>query len=230
MNEAAAAYHREAARLSKTHQLCVLALHHVSKEFAQSRSVDMYGGRGASAIVDNARFALQLQIDKGDDYAAPPAISRAEREGKVPGTHVLRLHVHKMRWDGGSDHPLWIRSSGWKYETFAPMDVAQSAAELHKAKEQERSDTRNADDDVLLNAMRGLERDGIVIDRDQVMTLKVLPERRTKAALARLVADGRVTTRKGDGAQHGGPKPVIYTVAQLKFQYTCDVGKERRVS
>jgi hypothetical protein len=189
MNEAAAAYHREAARLSKQHQLCVLALHHVGKAFAQERSVDMYGGRGASAIVDNARFALQLQLDKGEpEYVAPPAISRAERDGKVPGTHALRLHVHKMRWDDGgasTERPLWVRSTGWKYETFAALDVVQSAAELQKAQAQERSDTRSADDDVLLNAMRGLERDGIVIDRDQVMTLKVLPERRTKAALAR---------------------------------------------
>lgn len=222
MNEAAAAYHREAARLAKTHQLCILALHHVGKTFAQERTVDMYGGRGASAIVDNARFALQLQMDKGEsEYVAPPAISRTEREGEVPSTHVLRLHVHKMRWDDGgasTERPLWVRSSGWKYETFVPLDVVQSAAELHKAQEQERRDGRNADDDTLFDAMHELERAGVRIDNDQLLTSKTLPQKRTRAALKRLIDDGRVVVVEGNTTPHGGRKPQFYEISKRKYQ------------
>jgi hypothetical protein len=188
MNEAAAAYHRAANALSRTHECSVLGIHHVGKQFAQNRTVDMYGARGGSAIIDNARFALQLQRDNGTpseltEYPAPSSITPPERQGSLPSTRILRLHVHKMRWnayDTDPRRPLWIKADGWGYST---LDALGHGASITQIQESQRKAARQEEEEIevaLVGEIRGKTDKGIPVTARELDLMKVFVAGQTK--------------------------------------------------
>jgi hypothetical protein len=217
MQDAPVAYHQAAHRLANRYGICVLGIHHVSKEVARNRTNDAYVGRGGGAIADNARFVLQLQRDNGSDddianYPAPHGITRADRQG---GAAVLRLHAHKMRWspmDLSPGRPYWLRAEGWCYRTFAPLTDAQRVVV-----QQTQIQNAQADDDALV--LDAIRRSAVPVSKNQLndMTIGKLGRPRRKAAVERLVHSGRVVMEKG--VSNGqGPKPWVYTaISDEKF-------------
>lgn len=72
----------------------ILFLHHVNKSSGRERNSDQFGIRGASALVDNARFAAALTY-VGDDEAATGvriryAVSKNNYASPIPNRYFLR--------------------------------------------------------------------------------------------------------------------------------------------
>ena len=227
MNEAAAAYHRAANGLAREHKACVLGIHHTGKTFAQERKIDMYGARGASALVDGARFAVQLQRDTGSDeemrsYPAPESISVQDRRGEAPATTVLRLHIHKMRWSAyevHSERPLWVRTVGWRYETFAALGQQAAARRVDDVQRIAASEQDERDEQAVLDAIHRYAAGGARVNSRTLDGLTVhsggkkIGQKRVRAIAERCVGLGLLVCNDLPG--RGSPK--VYSLPIKKY-------------
>ncbi len=157
---------------------CVRYIHHVGQEAARSGSRDQYTGRGGTALPDGSRMvAVLTQLDSHED--APPVLRTILEDGG----QLMELVLPKLSYCAPQQSIL-IARDGWRIEW------------CEKPSEDETMEERAAADE--LAAMRFIQ---AALDKGQKHTrrsaeeqheLSGLPRNRLRAALGRLLADGRV--------------------------------------
>ena len=83
-------------RIGASTGAAILFLHHVNKSSGRERNSDQFGIRGASALVDNARFAAALAYVEDDAAAGGVrirySVSKNNYAAPIPNKYYLRFH------------------------------------------------------------------------------------------------------------------------------------------
>ena len=94
----------------------VRLIHHTGKGREGAKGLDMYAGRGGSALADGARmvFCLSSYLPKDPDMGKPPEIC-----GEAgPGESLTVLARPKMSYSLPNQPWIWIKRKGFRFDTF----------------------------------------------------------------------------------------------------------------
>jgi len=96
-------------RIARVADTSVLLLHHVGKQQMRDGAADQYGGRGGSAMSDNARSVLHLAV-----ATDPQKTPIADAESMVPAGDVLVLSHVKANYSTKAD-PVYLHRRRGSY-------------------------------------------------------------------------------------------------------------------
>jgi AAA domain-containing protein/DnaB helicase-like protein len=171
---------RVLAELRLRHGVTVIVLHHLRKPQAGSPSSGMHALRGSSAIAGAADVVLLAAAD-GDDHALRAA---KVRDGELPAPlrYSIRAQDTGMaRDDGHPEHGPVVLPAATEHVTDADP-LAQRITE------------EQADDAAVVAAVA---RQGEIRSRDHVASAAGLRAQRGRAALDRVLRDGRIIDDRG---------------------------------
>jgi len=113
-------------RIVKGLDCCVRLIAHTGKANAREKTLDQYSSRGGSALSDGSRMVAVLQTWQAGDGMQPPAGCTPSEESSI--TILARP---KLSYARPNLPNLWIRRTGYNFETFT--DIKISAEERESA-------------------------------------------------------------------------------------------------
>jgi hypothetical protein len=107
-------------RIVKGLDCCVRVIAHTGKANAREKTLDQYSSRGGSALSDGARMVAVLQTWTPDGKLTPPA-------GCTPqeGSSITILARPKLSYAPPNLPIIWIRRTGYTFETFTDIQISQ---------------------------------------------------------------------------------------------------------
>ncbi len=202
MNEALAAYHRQASHICDEYSIAVVGSHHVSQNSANHREVGMYSSRGSTATADNARCVLQVQRHKptedAKDYVMPQGIDPAS-------DYIARLHVVKHKWSYlKQDQPLWLAGTGYATYDYPEVTGLDAARFKHDAQEHAKQRKIDAAIERILEAVE----DYPDLTKSQIKDAAGGTKTDNLKAISKLLGDGIIEEyplpKRGSGAGRQG--------------------------
>lgn len=174
-----------ARRIRNAARCAVIYVHHTGKENARNKTTDQYSGRGGSALADGSRMVHVLQRVTPDEWTTATG---DVLEGEDAGFVLARP---KMTWCPPQPD-IYIKRHHYIFHRFDPVGETEGARRVNQL----------ADEKVL----QFLKDEWVAGRRHTQNTLegaKVLPQKATRQAVARLLAQGRVS-KEGGGSGRGG--------------------------
>lgn len=98
---------------------CVRLVAHTGKLNARGKTLDQYTSRGGSALSDGARMVAVLQTWQPGDERKPPAECSL-----LPDSSITILARPKLSYAPANQPLIWIRRSGWEFEYFTEVAIA----------------------------------------------------------------------------------------------------------
>lgn len=171
-----------ARRIRDAVNCCVRYVHHTGKSNARDKTVDQYSGRGGSAFADGARMVAVLQSLEPDEW------KKGTGEPLPSGCTGMVLALPKLSY-APPQPDIFIERSGYSYRDVKPKSkqsaeetqASHDAIALDFITEQYRAGARYSRKSLEDSGRTGLRRDEL------------------RAAIARLVIDGRLLDEKGKG-------------------------------
>jgi len=111
-------------RIVKGLDSCVRLIAHTGKANAREKTLDQYSSRGGSALSDGARMVAVLQTWKAGDGMQPPAGCTPSEESSITILARPKLSYAKPNLPN-----LWIRRTGYNFETFTDIKISDEERE-----------------------------------------------------------------------------------------------------
>jgi len=175
-----------ARRIRNTARCAVIYVHHTGKENARNKTTDQYSGRGGSALADGSRMVHVLQRISPDEWTnATGDILEGEDAGFV-------FARPKMTWCPPQPD-IYLKRHLYTFERYDHIGETAGAQRVNEI----------ADDKV----WQFLKAEWLAERRHTQNTLesaKVLPQKATRQAVQRLLAQGRITKEDAGTGGRGG--------------------------
>ncbi len=181
VNDGAQAMVLAARRLIRALGCCVRFIHHVGQEAARSAIKDQYTGRGGTALPDGSRMVAVLS--PVEDHEIAPA---SLRPLLADGGQLLELSLPKLSYCP-PQAPILIARNGW--EIAWDEKPSENQAKEERAKADELAALK-----FLSDALKQGQKHTIASAKEQY-ELSGVPRNRLRAAIERLLADGRLQLR-----------------------------------
>ncbi len=199
VNDGAQAMVLAARRLIRALGCCVRFIHHVGQEAARSATRDQYTGRGGTALPDGSRMVAVLSTLEDHDIA-PPEL-RPLLEG---GGQLLELSLPKLSYCP-PQRPILIARNGWEIAWAERPDENQAA--LERAQADELAALR------FIQAQLAEGKKHTIASAKEQYELSGVPRNRLRAAIGRLLADGRLQLRDlPEHERRGGRKQYLHPI------------------
>jgi RecA-family ATPase len=176
----------DAARRIRNGARCgVILVHHTGKENARNRTRDQYSGRGGSALADGSRMVHVLQRLTPEEWTeATGDVLEGEDSGFV-------LARPKMTWCAPQPD-IYLKRHRYCFYRLEGLEATHGASAVTRI---------NADK--LHQFLKDEYAKGTRHTGRTLEAAKLLPQRATREALHRLVADGRVANEDAGGGRGG---------------------------
>jgi len=175
-----------ARRIRNTVRCAVIYVHHTGKENARNKTTDQYSGRGGSALADGSRMVHVLQRVTPDEWTSATG---DVLEGEDAGFVFARP---KMTWCPPQPD-IYLKRHLYTFERYDHIGESAGAQRVNQL----------ADDKV----WQFLKDEWLAGRRHTQNTLesaKVLPQKATRQAVQRLLAQGRITKEDAGTGGRGG--------------------------
>lgn len=172
----------------------VLFVHHTGKENARSRTTDQYSGRGGSALADGSRMVHVLQRLTPEEWTA------ATGDFLVTEESGFILSRPKMTWCPPQPD-AYIKRRGYLFERFAPIEPSEGASAVVRACAEKLHLFLKEE------LLKGTRHTGRTVE-----SAKLMPQKATRDALQRLIADGRLVSEPMPGGGRGGARTFLRPV------------------
>jgi regulatory protein RepA len=181
-------------RIRNAARCAVMYVHHTGKANAREKTTDQYSGRGGSALADGARMVHVLQRCEAGEWAS------ATGDTLGPQDSGFILARPKMTWCE-PQQDVFIKRTGFVFERIAAIDPTEGAASMTR---------KNAD--ALLQYLKDELLKGTKHSGKTLEAVSPLPQKATRQALQRLMADGALVSEKlgrsGRGGAHTYLRPI----------------------
>jgi len=107
-------------RIVKGLDCCVRLIAHTGKANAREKTLDQYSSRGGSALSDGSRMVSVLQTWSAGDEMKPPAGCTPDGEASITILARPKLSYAKPNLPN-----LWIRRTGYTFETFTDIQISK---------------------------------------------------------------------------------------------------------
>jgi hypothetical protein len=124
-----------ARRIVRALDCCVRFVHHTGKANARAASLDQYSGRGGSALADGSRMISVLQAWHPDDEGQPRPPPGCRPDAKSSLTILARA---KLSYAPPNLPELWIKRTGFAFESFVELKRSPEEVAAAKADQLER--------------------------------------------------------------------------------------------
>lgn len=186
-----------ARRIRNTVHCAVLYVHHTGKMNAREKTTDQYSGRGGSALADGARMVHVLQrLDTGEWTTATGDTLGPQDSGFV-------LARSKMTWCEPQPD-VYLKRRGYIFERIASVDPSEGAGAIT------RQNAEKVHQFLKDEFLKGSKHTGRTLQE-----MKLLPRTAMRAAIERLMTDGRVVSEAvttGRGGARTFLRPVDHAV------------------
>lgn len=164
----------------------VIYVHHTGKANAREETLDQYSGRGGSALADGARMIHVLQ------RLSPGEWTTKTGDTLGPNDSGFVLARPKMTWCPPQPH-IYLKRQGFVFERYAAVDPSDGMAAAMR---------KHAD--LLLQLLKDEYHKGTKHSGKTLEAISPIPQKMTRTALQRLLADGLVVNEKIVGGGRGG--------------------------
>jgi regulatory protein RepA len=182
----------DAARRIRNVAKCgVLYVHHTGKDNARNRTTDQYSGRGGSALADGSRMVHVLQRLSPNEWTeATGDVLEGDDSGFV-------LARPKMTWCPPQPD-VYLRRHGYCFHRVAAVEATDGASTVTRINAEKLHQFLKDE------FVKGIKHTGRTLE-----AAKLLPQKATREAVQRLVADGRVASEDLGNGGRGGARTYL---------------------